>query len=371
MKLKKFSLLVCNLFLLCFYSVSASASELTIMAVGDILPHASWSKLCLPVPKLFKGVNSTLFEADVVIGNLETPLTKEKDITTTKNPQLIKQGRDFVFKCDNAGAAQAIRDAGFSVLTIANNHIMDYQDKGLSDTLAEFKKAGIVTAGAGSTLADAEKPVTYDAGGRKLIIFAASDVVPLDYEALVDRAGVASMKDESALLEHVLQARMDNPDALIILSLHWGVEAMYAPTKRQQSIAKMLIDCGADVIFGAHPHRIQGVEIYNDRPIFYSLGNFQFDTKSPGDESMIARVVYDEGSNTPAKVSVIPVIIEKGGVPRALKEKEPEYKTITNRLGDLCRQLKTTLNGTDVEAIPVRKAVPAGEPDYENMEDYQ
>jgi poly-gamma-glutamate synthesis protein (capsule biosynthesis protein) len=341
------------------------------MAVGDILPHASWTKLCLPVPTLFNDVNGTLFEADVVIGNLETPLTKEKDVTTTKNPQLIKQGRDFVFKCDNAGAAQAIRDAGFSVLTIANNHIMDYQGKGLSDTLAELKKAGIVTAGAGMTLKDAEKPATYDAGGRKLIIFAASDVVPLDYEALADRAGVASMKDENALLEHVCQARMDNPDSLILLCLHWGVEATYAPTKRQQSVAKMLIDCGADVIFGTHPHRIQGVEIYNGRPIFYSLGNFQFDTKNPGNESMIARVVYEEGSNTPAKVSIIPVIIEKGGVPRVLKEGATEYKAITNRLGDLCRQLKSTLNGTEVGALPQQNAARALEPDYENMEDYQ
>ncbi len=350
----------------------AFASELTIMAVGDILPHASWTKLCLPVPKLFKDVNSTLFEADVAIGNLETPLTKEKEVTESKDPKLIKQGRDFVFKCSNAGAAQAIRDAGFSVLTIANNHIMDYQGDGLTDTLAELKKAGIVTAGAGETLADAEKPVTYDAGGRKLIIFAASDVVPLDYEATVDTAGVASMKDENALLEHLCQARMDNPDALIILSLHWGVEATYSPTNRQQTIAKMLIDCGADVIFGTHPHRIQGVEIYRDRPIFYSLGNFQFDAKNPaGQESMIAKVVYEEGNNTPSKVSIIPVIIEKGGVPRVLKKKEPEYAAITKRVGDLCRSLKTTLKGTEVEAIPVQKAAPEGEPDIENMKDYQ
>jgi poly-gamma-glutamate synthesis protein (capsule biosynthesis protein) len=341
------------------------------MAVGDILPHASWTKLCLPVPKLFKDVNSTLFEADVAIGNLETPLTKEKEVTESKDPKLIKRGRDFVFKCSDKGAAQAIRDAGFSVLTIANNHIMDYQEDGLTDTLDELKKAGIVTAGAGENFKDAEKPATYDAGGRKLIIFAASDVVPLDYEALADRAGVASMKDENALLEHVCQARMDNPDALIILSLHWGVEATYTPNNRQQSIAKMLIDCGADVIFGTHPHRIQGVEIYRDRPIFYSLGNFQFDAKKPGDESMIVKVVYEEGKNTPSKVSIIPVIIEKGGVPRVLKENEPEYAAITKRVGDLCRSLKTTLNGTQIEALPKQNKAPVGEPDYENMQDYK
>jgi poly-gamma-glutamate synthesis protein (capsule biosynthesis protein) len=152
---------------------------------------------------------------------------------------------------------------------------------------------------------------------------------------------------------------MDNPDALIILCLHWGVEAMYAPTKRQQSLAKMLIDCGADVIFGTHPHRIQGVEIYNDRPIFYSLGNFQFDTKSPGNESMIAKVVYEEGSNTPAKVNIIPVIIEKGGVPRVLKEGEPDYKAIVKRFNEISSKLGTSLDGGKVVPLPPREKEPS------------
>jgi hypothetical protein len=170
---------------------------------------------------------------------------------------------------------------------------------------------------------------------------------------------VASMKDENALLEHVCQARMDNPDALIILCLHWGVEATYAPSVRQQTIAKMLIDCGADVIFGTHPHRIQGVEIYRDRPIFYSLGNFQFDTKSPGDESMIAKVVYDEGKHTPAEMSIIPVIIGKGGVPRVLKENEAEYKAIVSRFNDITNKLGTSLEGGKVVPLPPKEKEPS------------
>ena len=159
------------------------------------------------------------------------------------------------------------------------------------------------------------------------------------------KPGIFSMKDEGELFSQVVAARKDYPDDVLVIMLHWGVEAAYSPTERQKNIARNLVDAGADLIIGAHPHRVQGVEFYKGKPIFYSLGNFQFDSNPPGDESVIAKITYKDGSNDPAEVSVIPVIIEKGGYPRILKAKEPEYSVILGRLADQGKDLGTAVSG--------------------------
>lgn len=345
------------LFLTLFLFLSAApavmADELTLMAVGDILPHPSWQKFQIPVSQLMKNVVEKLFEADVVIGNLETPLTDCSEHTDSKCDESIKKKREFVFKSCRSGTAQGLKDAGFTVLTLANNHMMDYKEEGLVDTLDGLQKAGIVTAGAGVDLDSASRPATLDIKGRKMLVISAADVVPKDYDATVDRPGIASMKDADVLIKQVKAAREDSPDAIIILSLHWGVEASLTPTARQKDIAHRLIDAGADLILGHHPHRLQGVELYKGRPVFYSLGNFQFDTNPPGDESVIAKVVYGDGQA--ATVSVVPVLIEKGGYPRPLKAGEPEYAAILKKLDDYGRPLGTALKGGSVVVLPPPK----------------
>ncbi len=346
-----------------FNPLVAFASDVTLLATGDILPQASWSKFCIPESKLLKDVTTTLFGADVVIGNLETPLTNNKDVTPSKDPDAIKDGKDFVFKCTSAKTARDLKDAGFTALTLANNHMMDYNGEGLSNTLAKLKKAGVLTAGAGKNIDEAEKPCVIKAGGMKFIIFSASDVIPKDYDATPTRAGIASIKDDSDMLANIVTAREKNPDAVIVLCLHWGVEATFAPTARQQRLAHDFIDAGADLILGSHPHRIQGVEYYKGRPIFYSLGNFQFDCKSPGNETFIAKAVYKDGNPVPAEVSIMPVFIGKGGYPTVLDESDPEYKAITDRYDDIANQLGTKLDGEKVVPLPPpdNDLVPEGE----------
>lgn len=360
MFLKKIAPLVVGLFL---FSVESAFADVTLLATGDILPQASWSKFCIPESRLLKDVTTTLFGADVVIGNLETPLTNNKDVTPNKDPDAIKDGKDFVFKCTSAKTARDLKDAGFTALTLANNHMMDYNGEGLSNTLAKLKKVGVHTAGAGKNIDEAEKPCVINAGGMKFIVFAASDVVPKYYDATPTRAGIASIKDDSDMLANIFTARAANPDAVIVLCLHWGVEATFAPTARQQRLAHDFIDAGADLILGSHPHRIQGVECYKGRPIFYSLGNFQFDCKSPGNETFIAKVVYKDGNPVPAEVSVMPVFIGKGGYPRVLEEGDPEYKAITDRYNDIANQLGTKLDGGKVVPLPPsdNDLVPEGE----------
>jgi Bacterial capsule synthesis protein PGA_cap len=348
-KLLLAALLICVL----FAPGISSADETVLMAVGDICPHPSWIKKEIPVSALFKGVTRTLSRADVLIGNLESPLTSCFEPTPSKAIDALKAKREFVFRSCREDVAPGLRDIGFTALTLANNHMLDYQEQGVLDTLTRLKSAGILTAGAGENLEAAEKPAVIDSGSRRFVVIAASDVVPLNYEATPVKPGIFSMKDEGELFSQVTAARKDYPDDVLVLMLHWGVEAAYAPTQRQKDIARNLIDAGADVIIGAHPHRVQGVEFYKGKPIFYSLGNFQFDSNPPGDESVIAKITYRDGNNDPVKVSVIPVIIGDGGYPRTLKANEPEYSVILGRLAEQGKDLGTKLSGVQLSPEPI------------------
>jgi poly-gamma-glutamate capsule biosynthesis protein CapA/YwtB (metallophosphatase superfamily) len=319
-------------------------SEVVIMGVGDILPDPSWGKFDISVDKLFKNVNEKLFEASLVIGNLESPLTGKKQ-PAAKGP-----------RPEENKVAAGLRDAGFSVLSLANNHVMDLKAEGLLETIAGLKQAGLKYAGAGADIAEASLPAEAEANGLKVLVISASDVVPAGSEAAADRPGIRSMKDAAQLVEQVKKVRAANARALIVMSLHWGVEAAYTPTGRQKDIAHNLIDAGADLIFGHHPHRLQGVELYKGKPVFYSLGNFQFDCKSPGNESVIAKVVYRDGKFDPASISLIPVFIESGGIPKILKGDAPMHGAIIKKLDGMDKAFGTMMKGEDLLPRPDSEA---------------
>lgn len=334
-----------------------SSSEVTLMAVGDIVSNPSWARFDISADKLFKNVTDRLFEASFVIGNLESPIAGGQQPAAKKGP--AKQ--DDAGKGGNAASpsgrdviAAALRDAGFTLLTLANNHMMDLKEEGLNETISGLKGAGLKYAGAGANLAEASRPAEVDAGGMKVLVIAASDVIQNAGEATGTAPGVRSMKDPQPIINQVKVLRKGDPAALIVMSLHWGAEATYTPNSRQKDIAHRLIDAGADIVIGHHPNRIQGVELYKDKPVFYSLGNFQFDCKAPANESVLAKVVYREGGRVPAGISLMPVLIDNGGIPRILQASEPMYGAIIKRLDGMNRPLGTMMKGEEV--LPVEAA---------------
>lgn len=331
---------------------AAYAGDVTLMAVGDILPHASWQPFQIPTARLFEGVIGTLYQADIVIGNLESPLTGTVTPTSAKSAESLKEKKNFLFKAEDENTARGLKEAGFTVLTLANNHVLDYNEEGLVDTLDRLDGADIKTAGAGRNSREAGRPCMVKAGCMEVVVIAASDVVPEGFEATAEKPGIASMKDGDKFVERVKKERRIYPDALLVLSVHWGAEATYRPTHRQKQLAHRLVDAGADLILGHHPHRIQGVEMYNQRPVFYSLGNFQFDTNEPGDETFIARLVYKDGSRVPAAVSVKPVRIKDGGFPVVLEPGSGGYSSIMERLDKLSAPFGMTLEGDTLVPLP-------------------
>ncbi|MEE9457432.1 MAG: CapA family protein [bacterium] len=209
--------------------------------------------------------------ARIAFGNLESPLTKRAKRIPTKGPRggsiYLKGNPDYAF---------ILTEAGFDVLSLANNHIMDYGEQGLSDTIYYLEQEGIKHTGAGPNLAAALEPADIDVDGYVVRFLAFNGVEPREYYAGAAKAGTAPL-DEGIIVSAIGRAKREAN--LVVVSLHWGGESMAYPTSEQKRLAHKFVDAGADVIVGHHPHVIQGVESYEGAVIAYSLGNFLFDSR--------------------------------------------------------------------------------------------
>jgi capsule synthesis protein PGA_cap len=201
--------------------------------------------------------------ADIAIANFENPAPNvfryhTSGTTFSADPKLI------------AGLARA----GIDWVGIANNHIRDAGGDGILQTIANLKKYGIASSGAGKDLAAARKPAILEAGGAK-VAFLAYDTIRRDAGASATRAGSALMSP-AALRADVKAARQAGAQVVIVFP-HWGTEYDPTPFAGQQNLARAAIEAGADMIIGNHAHWAGAVELYKGRPIWYALGNFVFD----------------------------------------------------------------------------------------------
>ena len=215
-----------------------------------------------------------------VIGASLLKQMKQADITMVNNefPYSTRgtqaPDKQFTFRIDPAYIS-LLAESGVDIVTLANNHVLDYGTEALSDTFQTLDDAGIAYAGAGNSVKRAEKLILKKAGGKTFGFLAASRVFPVASWNVENQApGVLSAYDPSRLLAAVSAAR-SHCDYLFVY-VHWGIERNTAPEPYQADLAHALVDAGADAVIGAHPHVLQGVEMYRDKPIFYSLGNFIF-----------------------------------------------------------------------------------------------
>jgi poly-gamma-glutamate synthesis protein (capsule biosynthesis protein) len=201
--------------------------------------------------------------------------------------------------------------AGFNLVSLENNHILDYYEKGLFDTFEILNKGGIKYSGVGKSLQEARKPTIIERKGIKTGLLSYTDMAGITYlgnpsisfGAGSEKAGVIPL-DLSLIKEDVAKAR-DEVDILIV-SLHWGIEESFEVSREQVEMAHEILDGGADIILGHHPHQFQGIEIYKGKPIFYSLGNFIFDQNDPeNQQSFIINMEFTERKL--GKLTAIPV----------------------------------------------------------------
>ena len=240
--------------------------EYTLLFLGDIMLSRgvgakikSESDWAYP----FHEIASTLRTADLVYANLECPISD--------------QGRDlhhlYSFRADPRAMA-GLKEASVRVVSQANNHTYDWGPAALLDSLERLRAAGIRTAGAGQNDLEAHFPTIVDLDGVRLAFLAYVDVPPPEATAGVERPGVAWLEPARVLAD----IRFARPLAdVLIVCPHWGVEYAPKPTREQVKLAHAMIDAGADLVVGSHPHVPEPLEAYHGRWIAYSLGNFVFD----------------------------------------------------------------------------------------------
>lgn len=249
---------------------TVTSKELVISAVGDImldgtarpvLAELGYDYPYVQVRQYFSG-------AQIVFGNLEGPLTDRG------SPE---QDKKFVFHSPPERVSAALRNAGFNVVSLANNHTLDYGAEGLAQTIETLDAVGIRHAGAGANLMAARKPVMLEVEGQRVAILAYSMTLPENYYAGANKAGTAFGHEEQ-VRDDVIAARKQAD--IVLVSFHWGQEGKTDLRDYQTRLGHLAIDSGASAVIGHHPHILQGIERYKDGVILYSLGNFTFGSYS-------------------------------------------------------------------------------------------
>ncbi|HWI41424.1 MAG TPA: CapA family protein [Verrucomicrobiae bacterium] len=287
---KKLLLLAAGLHL----ASASTAGAVVVTAVGDVMLGGS----AAPTLKkkghahAFEGTERLLRGGDITVGNLEAPITGRG---TKFN------GKRFCFRTASS-AAGALQKAGFRVMTLANNHIMDYGADGLADTKKFLQVRFIASTGAGATLREAREPAVVEARGEKVAFLAYSLTQPVEFFAGAAKAGTAP-GFAPFFTRDIARARLTADH--VVVSFHWGDEGSGVPRTRQTEAARAAIDAGASAVIGHHPHVLQGIEFYRGAPILYSLGNFTFGSRSrTARTSMIARIILEKGQ---AGVEIVPI----------------------------------------------------------------
>ncbi len=196
----------------------------------------------------------------------------------------------------------ALTDAGFDVVSLANNHSDDFGPEALAETRARVESAGVRVAGAPGPKGERPLPVVLTRRGLR-VAFLAYTVFHTTRFFVDDSAEALQL-----LAQEVAAARAKAD--LLVVSYHWGEEYKETPDAQARAIAHVLIDAGADLVLGHHPHQLQGVEIYKGKAIAYSLGNFLFDQPWPHtrDSALLDWRVSESGEQ---ELWLYPVLIER------------------------------------------------------------
>ena len=247
-----------------------SGEPVTFAFGGDVMFEEPIRSYLSNPAEVFAPVRKILRRADVAMVNLETAITDRGTPTANK---------EYLFRAP-ASALEAIKLGGIDVVTVANNHGMDYGTVGMEDTLRHAKRAGVPVVGGGRNEAQAFHPWRTTVNGQRIAVIGATQVIDEEliswWEARGAQTGVASAKYdmEDRLARQVRKARATSDT--VVVYLHWGVELKGCPTDSQVSLADRLVRAGADIIVGSHAHILLGGGMRGRAFVDYGLGNFVF-----------------------------------------------------------------------------------------------
>jgi poly-gamma-glutamate capsule biosynthesis protein CapA/YwtB (metallophosphatase superfamily) len=271
-------------------------SGFTIRAVGDVGAFRA------DLPSMFRGVADRLRESPAVFGQLETTVSDRGAIVP--NARLAMRAPTTL--------GPVLREAGFTMMSFAGNHCLDWGYEAFHDTLATMAAAHVALAGAGANVDAAIAPVFQTIGDTRVALIAANSILPEGYAADARKAGCAPLRGHTLYeqIEHDqpgtparVHSRADLRDLaqllatvratreaadIVLVSLHWGIHMVKGTlADYQREVGHALIDAGVDAILGHHPHIMKGIEVYRGKPIFYSLGNFAIEQPHVWDPSIV------------------------------------------------------------------------------------
>jgi poly-gamma-glutamate capsule biosynthesis protein CapA/YwtB (metallophosphatase superfamily) len=272
---------------------------ITLAAVGDVLVDREDASTAFALAR-------DRLAADIVFGNCEGPYSDTAE----------RNGSSWGWVLSTPASLPAL--GAFDVMSVANNHIMDAGYRGLSDTLAGLRDAGVAPVGAGADLAEARSPVFVEREGVTVGFLAYTTVYAPGFAAWSSRPGCATVEVHTVYRSELgqpgtrpqVQTFVDPPAKaavsadvaaarprcdVLVVSMHWGVHNLPAVlADYERELGHALVDAGADVVLGHHQHIVKGVEVYRGKPILYGLGNFLFDTSTEKvlERSAVAREAF-------------------------------------------------------------------------------
>jgi hypothetical protein len=283
------------------HSVPASR-DITLAFGGDVHFAGRVARLLKNPATTFGPIASVLGSADFTAVNLETPVTSRGQ----------PQPKTYHFAA-KPGAFVALRDAGVDLVTVANNHILDYGQTGLADTLAAAKAARFPSVGAGVDAAAAWSPYVTTINGTKIAILGISQVAELasSWVATAHRPGEANAINLDRTLAAVRVAK--RLARIVVVFMHWGTEGMACPDQNQLSLAPKLAAAGASIIVGSHAHMLQGSGWLGHTFVAYGMGNFLWWENSFSTATGVLKLTLHP--HAPLTARFIPAVVSGTGQP--------------------------------------------------------
>ena len=294
-------------------------------ALREVRPEEPWGN-ALPV----------LEEADLRIVNLECAVTEHRRPWT-------RTSKVFHFRADPA-SVEVLRAARIDACSLANNHTLDFEERGLLDTLAHLGTAGVRYAGAGRNREEAERPALLAAGAERVALVAFTDNEP-PFAAGPGKPGtnylpVSLNPEVLRRVEAAVAAARQAGAETVVFSNHWGPNMVERPSDLFRRFARAVVDRGADVYYGHSAHIFQGVEIYHGKPILYDTGDFiddyAVDPRLRNDRSFLFRVCVEGGEFR--RLELFPVTLPYARVDLARGD---EREAILDRMEDLSAEMGT------------------------------
>jgi len=323
-------------------------AEFTATFVGDMMfgRYVEKTANMNGYDHLFRYVKPYFEQSDYVSGNLESPIVKG---------QYEKAEKSIHFRASEE-VGQLLKENHFDTINLANNHMMDYGENSLRETVKTLEQYEVKSVGAGENLDKASAILYQKIKGRTIATIGASEVLPKNFAADQNTLGI--LPAAKSILVPIIQEASQHAD-MVVVHVHWGDEYVFEPQENQQNLAKAIVDAGADVIIGHHPHVLSSFEVYKGSVIFYSLGNFVFDQGwSMTKETAIAQYHIDEKQNH--YIEITPAFIKNASPIPLVEENVKKNPLLQLRREMIFSRLTKGVNADQFEIKNGRIFVPVG-----------